>query len=86
MTPSWRGWYWKLGLTSVLAVGGAIACSGDWALAQISPDDTLGAESSVVTPNADVGGLPADRIDGGATRGTNLFHSFSEFNISWTLD
>ena len=81
MTPSWRRWYWKLGLASVLAVGGAIACSGDWVLAQISPDGTLGAESSVVTPNADIGGLPADRIDGGATRGANLFHSFSEFNV-----
>ncbi len=26
-------------------------------------------------------GLPSDRIDGGAIRGSNLFHSFQEFNI-----
>ncbi|MEM8640635.1 MAG: filamentous hemagglutinin N-terminal domain-containing protein [Cyanobacteria bacterium P01_G01_bin.54] len=43
----------------------------------ITPDQTLGPEQSIITP------LDAqnDRIDGGATRGTNLVHSFSEFNI-----
>ncbi|MCU0515863.1 MAG: filamentous hemagglutinin N-terminal domain-containing protein [Oscillatoria sp. Prado101] len=46
-------------------------------LAQIAPDSTLGAESSTVTPiDAQI-----DRIDGGAMRGANLFHSFREFNI-----
>ena len=45
--------------------------------AQLLPDNTLGAESSVVTPI----NLLEDRIDGGAMRGTNLFHSFKEFNI-----
>ncbi|WP_248277337.1 two-partner secretion domain-containing protein [Brasilonema octagenarum] len=40
-------------------------------------DRTLGAESSVVTPTSP----QADRIDGGAIRGANLFHSFSQFNI-----
>jgi filamentous hemagglutinin family protein len=40
-------------------------------------DDTLGAESSVVTPTSP----QADRIDGGAIRGANLFHSFSQFDI-----
>jgi large exoprotein involved in heme utilization and adhesion len=40
-------------------------------------DDSLGAESSVVTPiNTQV-----DTINGGAIRGTNLFHSFSQFHI-----
>ncbi|MBW4431577.1 MAG: S-layer family protein [Pelatocladus maniniholoensis HA4357-MV3] len=48
------------------------------ATAQIIPDNSLGAESSVVSPNV-VDGV--DRIDGGATRGSNLFHSFQEFNI-----
>ncbi|MBE9041282.1 S-layer family protein, partial [Oscillatoriales cyanobacterium LEGE 11467] len=47
------------------------------AIAQLIPDDTLGGESSIVTP---LDGL-VDRIDGGAVRGGNLFHSFGEFNI-----
>ncbi|MDJ0800558.1 MAG: S-layer family protein [Calothrix sp. MO_167.B12] len=50
--------------------------------AQITPDTSLlGNEASTVTPNVNIKGLPADRIDGGATRGANLFHSFSEFNV-----
>ena len=56
---------------------------GDLAVphAQIIPDDNLGGEASVVTPNVEIKGLPADRIDGGAIRDSNLFHSFQEFNI-----
>lgn len=47
------------------------------AIAQITPDSSLGAESSQIKPlNSQI-----DRIDGGAIRGTNLFHSFAEFNI-----
>lgn len=51
------------------------------AQAQITPDGTLGAEGSVVTPNQTIKGITSDRIDGGAVRGGNLFHSFQEFNI-----
>jgi filamentous hemagglutinin family protein len=51
------------------------------AKAQIVPDNTLGAEASRLTPNVLINGANADRIDGGAIRGINLFHSFSEFNI-----
>jgi filamentous hemagglutinin family protein len=47
------------------------------ATAQAIPDATLGRESSVVTPLSPLG----ERIDGGALRGANLFHSFREFNI-----
>ncbi|GAB4302741.1 MAG: two-partner secretion system exoprotein TpsA4 [Oscillatoriaceae cyanobacterium] len=47
---------------------------------QIIPDSSLGNESSRITPDT-INGLPTDRIDGGAIRGSNLFHSFSEFNI-----
>ncbi|BAY09327.1 two-partner secretion domain-containing protein [Calothrix sp. NIES-2098] len=50
--------------------------------AQINPDNTLGAESSSVTPNVLINGASADRIDGGALRGSNLFHSFTQFNIN----
>ncbi|GAB1542646.1 hypothetical protein NUACC21_53200 [Scytonema sp. NUACC21] len=49
---------------------------------QIIPDNTLGAENSSLTPNVVINGADADRIDGGAQRGSNLFHSFSRFNIN----
>ena len=48
--------------------------------AQIVPDRSLGSESSVVTPEV-IKGIPSDRIDGGAIRGSNLFQSFQEFNV-----
>ncbi len=51
-----------------------------FAQSNIIPDDTLGSESSIVVP-IDSGGLPIDAISGGATRGSNLFHSFKEFNV-----
>ncbi|GAB4183895.1 MAG: hypothetical protein Fur006_21070 [Coleofasciculaceae cyanobacterium] len=60
----------------------AIAFSQKSATAQIVPDSTLGAENSIVTPSINVRGRTADRIDGGAVRGGNLFHSFSQFNIT----
>ena len=80
MAKSCRGWYWRLGLASFVAMGGVIASSEDCVLAQVTPDNTLGAESSVVTPT-NVNGLPGEQIDGGATRGANLFHSFEQFSI-----
>jgi filamentous hemagglutinin family protein len=49
--------------------------------AQITPDATLGNESSQINSNVLIKNSNADQINGGATRGTNLFHSFSEFNI-----
>ncbi len=80
MTLTWDEGFWKLGLVNLLAMAGASAYFGDCVLAQIIPDGTLGAESSVVTPTS-VNGLPGDVIDGGATRGANLFHSFEQFSI-----
>ncbi len=53
----------------------------NYALAEIIPDKTLGTEPSVVTPQVNINGLPSNLVNGGATRGTNLFHSFSQFNI-----
>ncbi|MBD2537010.1 filamentous hemagglutinin N-terminal domain-containing protein, partial [Nostoc flagelliforme FACHB-838] len=79
---SWfgRGWQWKIGgyvsLVGILSIG-----VSDRVNAQIVPDNTLGAEGSVVTPNVNIRGIQSDRIDGGATRGANLFHSFQEFNV-----
>ena len=46
-------------------------------IAQLIPDNTLGTESSVVTSVDELN----DEINGGATRGSNLFHSFAEFNV-----
>ena len=43
----------------------------------IVPDNTLGAENSLVNPRDET----SDSIDGGALRGSNLFHSFQEFNV-----
>lgn len=71
--------FWQIGIT--LAATSGVIFSGNGAIAQIVPDRTLGAESSVVTPNVDIKGTLSDRIDGGAIRGANLFHSFQEFNV-----
>jgi filamentous hemagglutinin family protein len=51
------------------------------AIAQIIPDNTLGPESSRTVDDT-INNLPSDRIEGGATRGSSLFHSLREFNIS----
>ncbi|MBW4662979.1 MAG: filamentous hemagglutinin N-terminal domain-containing protein [Chroococcus sp. CMT-3BRIN-NPC107] len=66
-----------VGLFSVVAISSAIA-TNNCAIAQISPDTTLGSESSLTQADTQ---FPIDIIEGGATRGANLFHSFSEFNI-----
>jgi filamentous hemagglutinin family protein len=79
---SWlsQGWQLKL-FGSVAIVGTLFAAVGESVLAQIAPDNTLGAEGSVVTPDVNIQGIQGDQIDGGATRGANLFHSFGEFNV-----
>ncbi|NJM48818.1 MAG: filamentous hemagglutinin N-terminal domain-containing protein [Alkalinema sp. RU_4_3] len=51
------------------------------AQAQITPDQTLGSEASKVDRNVTVRGALGDRINGGAIRGVNNFHSFSDFNV-----
>jgi len=50
------------------------------AIAQIIPDNSLGAESSRTVADT-INNLPSDRIEGGATRGVNLFHSLRQFNV-----
>ena len=65
----------KLGIVGALVVG--FTSLGNSTLAQIKPDSTLGSENSIVKPlNPSI-----DEIDGGAIRGANLFHSFSDFNV-----
>jgi len=57
-------------------------CVSQPAFAQVIPNRTLGSESSVVNPDVLIRGLQSDRVDGGARRGANLFHSFLEFNVA----
>jgi len=66
------------GVTLAISGNGVLA---DYALADMVPDGTLGSEESVVIPNTTVRGEIGDVIEGGATRGANLFHSFQEFNV-----
>jgi filamentous hemagglutinin family protein len=56
-----------------LTVFGILTCCGTGiAIAQVRPDNALGNEKSVLNSNV---------IEGGAQRGSNLFHSFQEFSI-----
>ena len=52
---------------------------GGKTLAQVTPDNTLGTENSLVNSEADPQRL---LIEGGAIRGQNLFHSFEDFNVN----
>src|SRR4028119_1049186 len=74
---NWRltGFFKALG--AITLAGGCATFSGNPLLAQVTPDATLGGESSRVT-SPQPGGF---EIDDGATRGTNLFHSFQEFSV-----
>ena len=77
MTLTWLSRYWQLRLVGALAIAGAVGTVGCGAIAQVRPDNTLGTETSRVTTT----GTGAFQIDGGATRGRNLFHSFSQFSV-----
>lgn len=77
MMPDWNHWYTTRATLSALAMGYAIAFPIDYAWSQIQSDNTLGTQRSIVTSPNQVN----FQIDGGATRGTNLFHSFQEFSV-----
>ncbi|PIG92229.1 filamentous hemagglutinin N-terminal domain-containing protein [Gloeocapsopsis sp. IPPAS B-1203] len=76
MTKAWLNKFWLFGLTNSLIISSAIALS-EVSVAQVQPDSTLGSESSIVNSVDE----NIDLIRGGAIRGTNLLHSFQEFNI-----
>ena len=69
-------WSW-LEIISFLGMIPLVVVPSPTVRAQLIPDTTLGAESSLVTPLG-----VRQLIEGGATRGSNLFHSFLEFNIN----
>jgi filamentous hemagglutinin family protein len=64
-------------LGALLVTGGSLVAISQIVNAQIIPDNTLGAERSHLTSQG-----ARDRIDGGAIRGSSLFHSFSELNVN----
>jgi filamentous hemagglutinin family protein len=68
---------WRSLLLNSLVVSGVSIFQCDRAFSQVTPDDTLGDESSVVNTRDET----SDSINGGAIRGQNLFHSFEEFNV-----
>jgi filamentous hemagglutinin family protein len=68
---------WRSLLLNSLVVSGVLSFQCDRAFSQVTPDDTLGDESSVVNTRD----ATNESIDGGAIRGQNLFHSFEEFNV-----
>ncbi|WP_204137511.1 filamentous hemagglutinin N-terminal domain-containing protein [Halomicronema sp. CCY15110] len=66
----------------LLPTSGAVVLSWLTPLhAQITPDATLGNENSQITPDVVLQGELTDLVEGGAARGSNLFHSFEQFNI-----
>ncbi len=75
MATSWSSWYWHLAGASLSAIAGAIAFFADCAKAQIAPDDTLGAESSVVTPSVVINGITTNPHSAPST-GTFGFYCF----------
>ncbi|MBW4673170.1 MAG: filamentous hemagglutinin N-terminal domain-containing protein [Desmonostoc geniculatum HA4340-LM1] len=81
MSQNRSTWYWDFGIVSTLGIAGVLTYCEGFALAQIQKDDTLGVESSIITPKL-IDGHSIDQIDGGAIRGKNLFHSFEKFSVS----
>ncbi|MBD2492319.1 filamentous hemagglutinin N-terminal domain-containing protein [Aulosira sp. FACHB-615] len=77
MVADWKATFKSLGIAISLAFCGITIIFEKSSLAQITPDTTLGNETSIVTPTSST----SERIDGGAIRGSSLFHSFQEFNI-----
>ncbi len=86
MTQSGKGCSWQLSSVSSFATAGALAlgiafpfAKSTFAQSVITPDKNLGDENSEVIEN--YLGNPTEALTGGATRGSNLFHSFREFNV-----
>ncbi|MEG4580740.1 filamentous hemagglutinin N-terminal domain-containing protein [Microcoleus sp. MON1_C5] len=82
IAKSWFDRCWQRNIGGCVAIFGTLLVGGGERVnAQIVPDHTLGAESSIVTPDVTINGIVSDRIDGGAIRGANLFHSFEQLSV-----
>jgi filamentous hemagglutinin family protein len=66
-------------LLSQLLVTSVFIFTSNRAFAEVVPDNTLGAEASRIRQINPINDL---NIEGGAQRDSNLFHSFSQFNIN----
>lgn len=71
----------SVGGTVGLGMAGCIGIFTAPVFPQILPDNSLGEETSTITPGVSIQGAPADLIEGGAVRGSNLFHSFTAFSV-----
>ncbi|MEC4812433.1 MAG: filamentous hemagglutinin N-terminal domain-containing protein [Scytonema sp. PMC 1069.18] len=79
---NWKRSWVKIGFGTVAQLLAVLVISDTPCFGQITPDATLGTESSQVNSHVMIKGLEGERIDGGAVRGGALFHSFSEFNVN----
>ena len=64
-------------IRTTLVVLSSLQAIGNQCFAQIIPDETLGSESSQINSVDEL----RERVEGGAVRGKNLFHSFEEFGV-----
>jgi filamentous hemagglutinin family protein len=71
----------KMSAISVIGCGalGSLLLVASRAMAQLNPDATVG---TIVAPAGVVNGQQSDRILGGTSKGGNLFHSFTDFNVA----
>jgi filamentous hemagglutinin family protein len=77
-----QGWLaLMVGIVGWGAIATPFTLSNPGLAQSVLPDATLGAETSTVTPDMVIRGVLSDLIEGGATRGSNLFHSFERFTI-----
>ncbi|MEQ9621263.1 two-partner secretion domain-containing protein [Coleofasciculus chthonoplastes] len=78
-----RDWF---SICKVALISGTFGCIFGSPLPSFSqsivPDNTLGSENSVVTPNVEINNQIIDLINGGVSRGSTLFHSFDQFNVN----
>jgi filamentous hemagglutinin family protein len=77
MKLQWQLQASQLGIGSCIFFAGLFTNINQIVLAQLTPDQTLNRENSVVKSIDLINKI----IEGGAIRGKNIFHSFLEFNV-----